>query len=152
MPGSSVHRDLGPQFSAEDPRAESKMAAASQQRDTHTGGQAEHRQVIAPATLAFTPQTNPHKALMVTPSPASTESLIERSMDNFTLSPLSNTPAHQVAMTSVGGLDIDLPLNAGYLFLKLSDLLDRGLTNTAIKITNDIRSDFQNLGSRMEAI
>lgn len=40
----------------------------------------------------------------------------------------------------------------GDVFLKLSDLLDRGLSNTAAKITNEIRSDFQNLGARMEAI
>lgn len=37
------------------------------------------------------------------------------------------------------------------LFNKLSELLDRGLTTIADKITGDIKEDFQRLGDRMEA-
>ena len=38
------------------------------------------------------------------------------------------------------------------LFLKFSMLLERGLSQTAAKITNDLKGDFQALGSRIEAI
>lgn len=38
------------------------------------------------------------------------------------------------------------------LFSKFSTLLERGLANTASQITNAIKSDLSNLGSRMEAM
>lgn len=44
--------------------------------------------------------------------------------------------------------------HAGFteMFSKLTGLLDRGLTNIANKITNDMKGDFQNLSVRMEAV
>lgn len=38
------------------------------------------------------------------------------------------------------------------LFTKFADLLDRRLSNTASKITGDIKADLQHMGSRKEAI
>lgn len=38
------------------------------------------------------------------------------------------------------------------MFQRLSDLLERGLTGIALRITTDIRKDFQALGDRMDAI
>lgn len=43
-------------------------------------------------------------------------------------------------------------LQSGDLFLKLSELLEKGLAATAAKIPGEIKADFQNLGHRMEAI
>lgn len=43
-------------------------------------------------------------------------------------------------------------LSAPDLLSQLSALLDKGLAQTAAKITGDISEDFQILGSRMEAI
>lgn len=38
------------------------------------------------------------------------------------------------------------------MFLKFSELLDRGLQNTATKITKDIKADLHSIGSRIEII
>lgn len=37
-------------------------------------------------------------------------------------------------------------------FQKFADLLDRGLAQTAAKITGDLKADFQNLGTRIATI
>lgn len=152
MLGSSTRRDLRLQFSAEGKRAESKMAAVTQPRDQHSGGQQEHRQALTPATLAYTHLASTSITHIASPSPASTESLIERSMDTHKLSPMGENPDRMDNVTTPEGPEMDILLNAGDLYLKLSELLDRGLTHAAKKITNDMHSDFHNLGSRMEAI
>lgn len=46
----------------------------------------------------------------------------------------------------------DSLINISDPFNKLSELLDRGLTPTAAKITGEIKADLQNFGDRMEAI
>lgn len=44
------------------------------------------------------------------------------------------------------------PVDVADMFNKFAALLDRGLINTANKITNDIKADLQNIGTRMEII
>lgn len=68
------------------------------------------------------------------------------------LSPMEAIAALSVSPSQPGCHGSDMPLNLEDLFQKLSELLDRGLATTAAKITGDIKADFQNLGSRMEAI
>lgn len=152
MPGSAIKRDLGPRFEAGGVQAESKMAAAPQTRDTASGGMPDNRQVITPATLAFPPPAISTAPLNASPSMHSTDTLHDHSLATLMLSPMRHSSTLQHTSNNMGGPDPDMPQNAGDLFIKLSELLERGLANTAHKITNDIRSDFQNLGTRIEAI
>lgn len=150
MPGRQARHALGPQFESMDGRESSKMAAASQQRDQAAEDPSTAtRQVLHPATLSYTPLMPGSAPTATTPSPASTMSLLERSMGPYGLSSLEETPTNT---DSIPAQALDVTFNVADLFSKISELLDRGLTQTADRITCELRSDFQNLGTRIERI
>ncbi|XP_040181316.1 uncharacterized protein LOC120915124 [Rana temporaria] len=47
---------------------------------------------------------------------------------------------------------LDVTFNVSELYARISEMLERGLAQTAERITGEIRADFQNLGSRIETI
>lgn len=128
------------------------VSTVPQPHEAHTEGTLEQRQVIAPTTLTYSQVIQGVHQPPLAPSPASTESLLGHTLEDFALSPLGPTHTHQMATPSLGYLDRDPATPPPDLFLRLSDLLKRGLASMAAQITRDIKSDFQNLGSRMEAI
>lgn len=151
MIGQQTRRDLGPQFDRASPNGCTKMAAAAQQHASDLEGNVEQRQVIAPALLTYTLANQSILLQQMTPSPASTDSLISRHFEDSAFSPIGPTLIQQggpfpACQTPEAGPQSD------DLLSKLSALLDRGLANTATKITGEIKANFQNLGSRTEAI
>lgn len=73
-------------------------------------------------------------------------------MEDYTLSPVGPSQTHLLETPFPGFPGQDPATTPADLFLKLSDLLKSRLANTVAKITTDIKSDFLNLGSGMEAI
>lgn len=153
MSGPTARRDLGLQFSKAQRDGCTKMAtvtasihAACEERNP------DQRQVILPATHTYSQvaQGTPRPPLV--PSPASTESLLGRTMEDYSLSPVGPALPRMQTTPSPGMLAQDQVSPHQDLFLKLSDLLERGLANTADKISRDLKSDFTNPGTRKEAI
>lgn len=48
--------------------------------------------------------------------------------------------------------DSSTPTDIYFIFTKFAEMLDRGLSQTAAKITSYIKMDLQSLGSRIETI
>lgn len=108
--------------------------------------------MIAPVSLAYTPAGLQGIQKWMTPSPASRESLLGCDFGDSAFSP-AGPPLHpQQGVAVPFNPTQDMYSQPGDLFLKLSALLNKGLAATAAKITGEIKADFQNLGSRMEAI
>lgn len=129
MPGGTVCDDLRPHFSSED----SKMAAAAHTTkawmDTLNRGKCWPQQplFLPPCWQVVIPTTTTH-------SPASTVSLIiECIIENCRLCPKRLTPECLYPTSYIGGLVPDTAINANDLFSRLSELLDRGLAQTAEK-------------------
>lgn len=136
MPGRHSRGTPGPEFELFEKRDISKMAALPQ-----TGAQTAAeistaaRQVVLPATLTYLPQLQSAATSLNTSLPENTVSL--------THPDFASTQAAQA---------LDVPFNVPDLFFKLSELLDKGLTLNAERITGEIRADFQNLGTRIDHI
>lgn len=111
----------------------------------------DNRQVTTPANLTYAQSAQGCHHVLQAPSPASTESLLG-TVEGYTLSSIGPafssmpaTPALSLHGQEQCSTQIDL-------FLKFSALLERGLANTAAQISRDMKADFANLGTRMEAI
>lgn len=119
-------------------------------------GATEHRQVPTPATLTYTPLSYGTSQQALTNSPTSTESLIGHTLGDQAFSPTGPNRPIYPKFSTPGLHPQDYCFNAANLYNKLSALLERGLDTTAAKITRDIKSDLQNIGSQigsqMEAI
>lgn len=152
MSGPPVRRDLGPLIINAGESGCTKMATATTATQPHaayTDRAQDLRQVLAPATLTYSqvPQSSPQA-----PSPASTESLLGLTMEEYAMSPAGPSLPHLHATPSPGLSDQDPTTLQADLICKISDLLERGLGITAAQIISNIKSDFANLGTRMEAI
>lgn len=120
-----------------------------------TGRTQENRQVLAPATLTYSqvaqsspkhPQVAPYSPhIAQAPSPASTESLLGFNMEEYAMSLAGPSLPHVQVIPPPGYSVQDITSLQ-------EDLLERGLANSAAQITNNIKSHFANLGSRMEAM
>lgn len=155
MSGPPVQRDLRPLIINAGESGCTKMAAATAATQPHaayTDRAQDLRQVLAPVTLTYSQvaQNSPHPPQA--PSPASTESLLGLTMEEYAMSPAGPSLPHLHATPSPGLLDQDPTTLKADLICKISDLLERGLANTAAQIISNIKSDFANLGTRMEAI
>lgn len=95
------------------------------------------------------PVSNPHTEAL---SPASTESLIGHTLEDYMLSPMGYAEAYPASSHQAGHTSSDTLINTANLLNKLLELLNRGLSTTAAKITGDIKADLQNLGDRMEVM
>lgn len=100
----------------------------------------------APAsTLGNAAVSTPHLAIL---SLASTESLIGRSMGDFHLTPMSDllaTPdTSDIGNHTTPHSPADLPA--------FSNMLSRGLTQTAAQMTSAIHADLQHIGAQIEHI
>lgn len=73
-------------------------------------------------------------------------------LDDMLPSPMDSGPMQSQQLQHSASLGPEQQTGFSAMFSKFSELLDHGLTNTATKITNDIKADFQSLCSRMEAI
>lgn len=152
MSRAATRRDLGPQFDTSAWGECTKMEAATAAAHAYTEGSQDQRQVLAQATLTYSQVIHGSTQLPLAPYPASTESLLGHAMEDYTFSPVGPSQTHLLATPSPDFPGQDPATPPADLFLKLSDLIERELANTAAKITRDIKSDFQNLRSRMEAI
>lgn len=152
MQNSSARRDLRPLFSEVIAAGCTKMAAAASPNSQSVETSQEPRRVLTPASLPY-----PSTALgaLQTPaphSPASTESLLAQALGSCGLPAMGPSPApSRLSLTpSTPGNDASVPVQD--IFLRFSELLEKGLAQTAAKITGDIKVDFQSLGERMGAI
>lgn len=156
MSSLAIRRDLGPQFEASTRARCTKMATAaaagSQPHASTMDGGSEQRQVLTPAILNYTPLSHGISQQAMTSSPASTESLIGHTVGDQAFSPAGPNRPYYNYFTTPGLHPQDHNFNAADLYDKLSALLERGLATTAAKITGDIKSDLQNIGSRIEVI
>lgn len=89
----SVKRALPPQFESVVTDEKFKMKATAQHPASSVPCLTDYRQVITPATLTFTPGLQVGLQQAITPSPASTESLIGRILTDFALPLGPNTAA-----------------------------------------------------------
>lgn len=91
MSNRATHRDLGPQFESSTRAMCTKMATAtaacSRPHASTIDLGTEHRKVLTPATLIFTPLSHGNCQQVMTPSPTSTESLLATPLE-IRLSPL----------------------------------------------------------------
>lgn len=155
-PPVCTDRNLEPQFATSTrPRCTkmATMAAAPSQPHTSASERTlEHRKVLPPALLTYTPGIHGYGQQALTPSPASTESLLSHSFRDQAYSPAGPVESSHADFPPHGATGPDQSFNAADLYLKLSTLLEKGLASTAAKITGDIKADLQIIGSRMDAI
>lgn len=83
--------------------------------------------------------------------PASTESLLERMLDEILSSQPVPSPSSPAIPDITHTPSAEDP-NYTTLFAKFSVLLDRGLARTALEITIDMKADIRELGARIEHI
>lgn len=149
----SVKRDLRPSFS---PRMEPlvfKMAAV-----THLTAQLCTEMEEDSSTIAAqaSQQIPTEHAVSIrqesAPSPASMESLIGHTMEDFLFSPMRPDEAYPTSPSHHTQGASDSLINTADLFNKLSELLDKGLSTVAAKIIGDIKENFQRLRDRMETM
>lgn len=91
-------------------------------------------------TPVSTPHVGPH-------SHSSTESLIEQSLDALLLSPMEAGPSQMQHMVPNAGYHNLQQMDITDMFSRFSEMLDRDLSNTAARITTDIKADISNSGS-----
>lgn len=70
-------------------------------------------------------------------------------MELSSLEDISSNPGSLITQTEQA---LDVKCNVTELFARISELLDKGLTQNADRFTGEIRADFQSLGSRIEHI
>lgn len=149
MHWGSARRDLLPQLSLKPDPLKFKMADAAQTC-------ADMEEEISELAVQNPPQAAPGSTVSIChtegPFPAFMESLIGHTMENLLCSPMGPNEAYSGSPQQPGLPHTDSLINTADLFHKLSELLDRGLSTTAAKITGEIKADFQNLGDRMETI
>lgn len=85
-------------------------------------------------------------------SPATTVSLINQTLDDMLRSPSAAASPVPGPYFQDGGQLSPQPQDISLLFNKFAEMLDRGLSLTAARITSDIKSDLQLLGTRIESI
>lgn len=95
------------------------------------------------------PNTTP---LMGPTSPAFTEALINQTLDELLMSPMTATSLGPSDPLLGAGQLPSQPQDIAFIFTKFVEMLDRCLSQTAAKITSDIKMDLQSLGSRIENI
>lgn len=108
----------------------------------------------APDPLLFSPLSGALVSIQQAgdASPASTESLTDHAMDDYLLTPMEEGSSHSQGRESHLIHHPNLPTNIVDMFSRFADMLSIGLSQTAAKITGDIKAELQNLGSRMETI
>lgn len=160
MSGPPVRRDLGPLFDTAGADGIPKMAASTESTQPHAAQQ--HRPVLTPPTLTYAQATQgPSHALQTlhqsaqkpqAAAKASTGStnmaLQEMSLQALPTQAQLSGVAHQPSGFSLN----DFTQMQEEMFLKFSSLLEKGLATTAHQITNTIKADLSNIGSRIEAI
>lgn len=90
-----------------------------------------------------------HNVTQGTASPASTESLIHQTLDELLMSPWLQLPLGTLSPCTARVISHH-NLRISVIFTKFAEMLDKGLSQTAAKITSDIKLDLQALGSRIE--
>lgn len=131
------------------------MAAATQAQPLPqtlcSTGPADYRSEQPLTPPHFIPGRQQGYPPLLTPSPASTGSLQDRPPYEGPLSPQGSTSDH-AGLTPYAFPASDSASHIDSLFHRFSELLDRGLAQTAAKITGDLKADFINLGARIDAI
>lgn len=117
--------------------------AAAQPHVAYTEGSQEQRQVIAPATLTYSQVIHGSPQLPLVPFPAPTECLLGLVVEYYTLPPVRPSQTHLLATPSPGFPGQDPATTPANLFLKLSDLLERGLANKVAKSQETLNLIFQ---------
>lgn len=96
--------------------------------------------------------THLHTAFRDPTSPASPESLINQTLDDLVMSPMV-APSPRSGDLPLGPTQLPLQQpDVAFIFSKFVEMLDRGLSQTAARITSDIKHDLQSLGARIETI
>lgn len=87
-------------------------------------------------------------------SPATTVSLLDQTLDGMhkLLSPSGAHPPRPNVSYQETDPPALQPQDITFIFSKFAEMLDRGLAQTASRITSDIKADLQLLGSRIENI
>lgn len=149
MTASAARRDLSCQLnSARGPRIHSKMAAtAARGREAATEDSIADQDVALP-----NPQGTVSLTHMMTPSPASTVSLIGRSVEGLLMTPMSDPLSCLDVCDSEAYICPLTPTDFPSMMTAFSNLLSRGLAQYAAQITSSIHADLQHLGTRIELI
>lgn len=110
------------------------------------------RQIVNPATLSYVPQLSGLVPSLNMSSPETAVTLIERSVGLMEMHSLDANPIYPDSITVQTVQTPEVTFNVTELFARISELLDKGLTQNADRITGEIRADFQSLGKRIEHI
>lgn len=103
-------------------------------------------------------ESSPHTAPAVSthgapvPSPVSTESLIERTLDKLLLTPLGDMGRSPSLSAGQALTSAVTPIDLSSFLATFSKMLARGLAQIATQITSTIQADLQNLGTGIETI
>ena len=128
------------------------MASAAAPHKSRAEEKPEGRNLSEAAPLLFNPLVQVNNQQDIPPSINSAEPLVGCNMEDFAIPLMGPNIGNQAAQFSVSPLTAASAFSVTDLYQALAELLDRGLSQTATKITGELKADFQNLGTRIEAI
>lgn len=153
MSRGSTQRNLSHQLNADLCASErSKMVpsmfheAAAEEEDMDAGTDSSTQSATLLGTPAVSTLSGP------VPSPSSTESLIERTLDKLLLTPMGDIDKSPVIHSGLTLPPTVNPTDLTTLMAAFFRMLSRGLAQTATQITSIIQADLHNLCARIEAI